>query len=122
MRRPGAARRGGGIFTDVPAGAWYESAVEEAVEQGWMTGVSDTLFSPNATVTRSTVAMVLWRMEGGAHPGVARPFPLMYRSTAGTASPPTGPVRPAIINGTDQGTFSDGVVTPAGAGGDAQPL
>ena len=62
-------------FTDVPAGAWYESAVEEAVEQGWMTGVSDTLFSPNATVTRSTVAMVLWRMEGGPTPVWRGQFP-----------------------------------------------
>ena len=55
-------------FTDVPAGSWYEAAVEEVVEQGWMTGVSDTLFSPNATVTRSTVAVVLWRMEGEPTP------------------------------------------------------
>ena len=62
-------------FTDVPAGAWYESAVEEAVEQGWMTGVSDTLFSPQRhrhPLHRGHGAVA---DGGGAHPGVAGPFP-----------------------------------------------
>lgn len=97
-------------FTDVPAGAWYESAVKESVEQGWMTGVSDTLFSPNATVTRSTVAMVLWRMEGEPTPVWRGHFPdVQINSWYGSAADWACEAR--IINGTDKGTFSDGVVT-----------
>ena len=97
-------------FTDVPTGAWYESAVDEAVEQGWMTGVSDTLFSPNATVTRSTVAMVLWRMEGEPTPVWRGHFPdVQINSWYGIAADWACEAR--IINGTDKGTFSDGVVT-----------
>lgn len=53
-----------GTYSDVPGGAWYESAVESVTEDGYMTGVDETHFAPTANVTRATVVMVLWRMEG----------------------------------------------------------
>ena len=56
-----AAAAGG--YTDVPGGAWYESAVNEVTEKGYMTGVSESQFAPTANVTRATVVTVLWRME-----------------------------------------------------------
>lgn len=97
-------------FTDVPAGSWYEAAVEEVVEQGWMTGVSDRLFSPNATVTRSTVAVVLWRMEGEPTPVWRGHFSdVPIDAWFGIAADWACEAR--IINGTDKGTFSDGTVT-----------
>lgn len=97
-------------FTDVAPGSWYESAVNEVVELGWMTGVSPTLFSPDATVTRSTVAVVLWRLEGAPRPAVTGHFPDVpadswYALAADWAS------EAGIVKGTDQGTFSDGTVT-----------
>ncbi|MBR5489698.1 MAG: S-layer homology domain-containing protein, partial [Oscillospiraceae bacterium] len=35
-------------FTDVAPGAWYEEAVNWAVENGITTGVGNGLFAPNA--------------------------------------------------------------------------
>lgn len=97
-------------FTDVAQGSWYESAVHEVVDLGLMNGVSDTLFSPNATVTRSTVAMVLWRMEGEPTPVWRGHFPdVPINSWYGIAADWACEAR--IINGTDKGTFNDGVVT-----------
>ena len=97
-------------FTDVAQGSWYESAVQEVVDQGLMTGVSDTLFAPNATVTRSTVAVVLWRMEGQPAPAQRGHFPdVPADSWYGEAA--DWACEAKIINGTDKGTFSDGVVT-----------
>ena len=61
-----AAAAGG--YTDVPGGAWYESAVNEVTEKGYMTGVSESQFAPTANVTRATVVTVLWRMEGSPAP------------------------------------------------------
>ena len=53
-----------GGYTDVPAGTWYTAAVEEMTDQGVLNGVTDTLFCPNAAVTRATVVTTFWRMEG----------------------------------------------------------
>ena len=42
----------GGIFSDVPNGAWYADAVDYVYEHGIMNGTSATTFSPNAMLTR----------------------------------------------------------------------
>lgn len=51
-------------FGDVPAGAFYESAVRWARATGITTGTSSTTFSPDATVTRSQLVTLLWRRAG----------------------------------------------------------
>ena len=51
-------------FTDVSRTAWYHDAVQWAVDQGLMNGVSDTLFAPNGTATRAMVVTMLWRLAG----------------------------------------------------------
>ena len=51
-------------FTDVPAGAWYADGVGYVYENGLMAGISDTLFGPDTTTSRSMVATILWRMAG----------------------------------------------------------
>ena len=48
-------------FTDIRAGAFYDSAVLWAVEQGITTGTTDTTFSPNKTCTRAEIVTFLWR-------------------------------------------------------------
>ena len=51
-------------FTDVPAGSYYEEAVNWALEN-WITeGTSDTLFSPDAPCTRAQAVTFLWRAAG----------------------------------------------------------
>ena len=67
-----AAAAGG--YADVPAGSWYESAVEEVTTQGYMTGVDETHFAPTANVTRATVVTVLWRMAGAPAADAASGF------------------------------------------------
>ena len=51
-------------FIDVKVGDWYESAVEYVVKHGLMTGVGNSKFNPDGTVTRAMVWTVLARMDG----------------------------------------------------------
>ena len=59
-------------FTDVPADSWFYAYVEAAVEAGLFSGVSETEFQPNGTMSRAMLATVLYRMSGetagGSHP------------------------------------------------------
>lgn len=72
---PGYARAS--YFSDVPEGEWYATWVDQAFDQGLMSGYTDTndeltgLFGPDDELTRAQVAMVLWRMAGmpGIHEG-----------------------------------------------------
>ena len=54
----------GSSFTDVPAGSWYEEAVNYVHEKGLMNGTSRNGFSPNATTTRGMIVTILARVEG----------------------------------------------------------
>lgn len=54
----------GASFTDVPAGSWYEDAVNYVYEKGLMNGTSRNGFSPNATTTRGMIVTILARVEG----------------------------------------------------------
>ena len=47
-------------FTDVPAGAYYEKAVQWAVEQGITAGTTKTTFGPNETCTRAHAVTFLY--------------------------------------------------------------
>lgn len=51
-------------FTDVAVDDWYTEAVIYCRDNGLMTGTGDTEFSPNASMTRSMLAAVLYRLEG----------------------------------------------------------
>lgn len=54
----------GSSFTDVPAGSWYEEAVNYVHEKGLMNGTSKNGFSPNASTTRGMIVTILARVEG----------------------------------------------------------
>ena len=49
-------------FTDID-GHWAYDSILAVVEQGWMTGISDTEFDPDGSVTRAMVVTVLWRLS-----------------------------------------------------------
>ena len=51
-------------FTDVQPNNWFYDAVQFVHENGIMTGTTATTFAPNATLSRATVATVLYRMAG----------------------------------------------------------
>lgn len=55
-------------FADVPAGAWYESALKVCYEAGVLNGLSDTRFGPQEPLTAAQLevltARVHWRLQG----------------------------------------------------------
>lgn len=55
-------------FTDIPSGAYYESAVLWALENGIAKGTDGTHFSPNAPCTRAQAVVFLWRAAGSPAP------------------------------------------------------
>ncbi len=64
-----APHSGSNPFVDVPADAYYYTAVLWAVEQGITTGTSATTFGPDDTVTRSQTVTFLWRYSGSPEAG-----------------------------------------------------
>ena len=74
-------------FRDVPSGQWYTSWVDQASDQGLMSGFTDPAtgrptgyFGPDEPLTRAQVATVLWRMAGGPSAGRAS-FPDVERGS-----------------------------------------
>lgn len=59
------------VFSDVSNNAWYAPAVNYAAARGLMSGTSDSVFSPDAPVTRAMAAVLLYRLAGS--PSAALP-------------------------------------------------
>ena len=53
-------RRVEDIFTDVPATSWYRDFVQYVYDHALMSGVSETQFQPDGTLTRAQVAQILY--------------------------------------------------------------
>ena len=49
-------------YTDIPAGAWYASAVEHVTEHGIFGGYEDGRFGPGDAITREMFVTALGRM------------------------------------------------------------
>ena len=56
-----AAALGAGGFTDVNSSNWYYDAVNYVVDRGLFKGTSDTVFSPNVSMSRAMFVTVLGR-------------------------------------------------------------
>lgn len=52
------------VFGDVPAGIYYEGAVNWASANGVVTGTAPGVFSPNDTIDRAQFSTILWRAYG----------------------------------------------------------
>ena len=52
-------------FKDVPASAWYNTAVSTMAKLGIITGGSDGYFRPNDPITRAEMAAMIARCDGG---------------------------------------------------------
>lgn len=63
------------LYSDIGGDEWFVSAVDELTQKGIMTGVEEGVFGPYLPVTRATVILVLWRLEGSPEAEVAEPFP-----------------------------------------------
>ena len=51
-------------FSDVADSAWYYESVERVYEKNWMNGTGNDRFSPDDSLTRAMLAVILWRIEG----------------------------------------------------------
>ena len=60
--KPAAAKAAS--FADAAAG-WYQDALSWAVENGYVNGLSDTRFGPDAPITRQQATAILFRLNGG---------------------------------------------------------
>ncbi len=94
-------------FSDVPAGAWYHTAVSQAVEQGLFSGVGGGKFEPGRTMNRAEFVTVLANFTTNYDPS--------QFSYSSFSDVPTGkwyfkPVqwasRAGITSGTGDGKFS----------------
>lgn len=51
-------------FSDIPAGSWYQGAVDYVYYYKIMTGMNETTFAPASILSRAQFATILYRMEG----------------------------------------------------------
>ena len=86
-------------FSDVPHGAYYQDAVDWAVENDITSGTSDTEFSPNETCTRAQAVTFLWRANGQPDAAGNNPF-----ADVSTSSYYNEAVQWAVANGVTSGT------------------
>lgn len=94
-------------FEDVPAGQWYTDAVIWAAKNKLVNGVSDTLFAPDAAITREQIAVILYRYRLSPEAGgslSAYPDAWMVSSYAVNAM--AWAVGEGIINGNEVGLLA----------------
>ncbi len=92
-------------FADVPAGAYYYTAVLWAVEQGLTNGVVPGVFGPDQQCTRAQIATFLHRLAAAPAVGAGNPFSDV---AAGTYyyNAVLWAAQKGITNGMDNGKFA----------------
>lgn len=61
-------------FPDVPNDYWAKKEIDYMSARGYIMGKRDGTYCPGETITRGTVAMLLWRMEGSPKAKGSCPF------------------------------------------------
>ena len=91
-------------YYDVSKSDWFYEAVEYAVKNKLMNGISDTAFDPDGNVTRAMLVTVLWRAEDKPYVNYVMPFGDVnaneYYAEAVRWAASTG-----IVNGVSEGAF-----------------
>ena len=65
-------------FKDVPAKAWYNTAVSTMAKLGIVNGGSDGYFRPNDPITRAEIAAMIARCDGAYYTGTSTVFSDTY--------------------------------------------
>ncbi len=108
-----AGESGKNPFTDVSSKDYFYDAVLWAADQGVTSGVTDTLFAPNASCTRAQMVTFLWRANGSPVVNYAMKF-TDVPADAYYAEAVRWAVSKGITSGTTETTFSpDATVTRA---------
>ena len=61
-------------FTDVKETDWFYTNIKYIVDNNLMKGISETVFAPNNTLTRSMLVTILYRNEGEPYVNKSIPF------------------------------------------------
>lgn len=97
--------------SDVPTNAWYCDKVISSIEKGFMKGVGNGLFAPEATVSRAMVVAILHRLAGEPKP----------TKDAGFADVQAGAWYADAANWAAENKITNGV-NPAAGSAEGQPL
>ncbi len=100
-------------FADVPADAYYADAVKWAVEKKITSGMSETMFAPQASCTRAQMVTFLWRANGSPVVNFAMNFADVPQN-AYYAEAVRWAASEQIVSGTLAGTFSPDDVVARG--------
>ena len=63
-----------GFFDMPPADHWAYEGIRFCLDNGYMNGMGEGYFRPDATTTRAQLVTILWRMSGAPKPTQAAPF------------------------------------------------
>lgn len=91
-------------FTDVTLGSWYYDGVNNALANGWFSGVSATAFAPDSSMTRAMLVTVLYRMSGSPTVGGTSAF-VDVSSGAWYAQAVAWAAENQLVAGYEDGTF-----------------
>ena len=97
-------------FYDVPSTAWYAEEVAKAAENGYVRGMGDNLFFPEAEMTRAQFAQVLYNMAGEPawNADNIGAYPTQFSDVDGLAwyaKAVSWATEAGIVNGTSDTTF-----------------
>lgn len=92
-------------FADVPANAYFADAVKWAVDKDVTNGLTDTMFGPYESCTRTQIVTFLWRAAGSPEPKTASSFTDVPVS-AYYAKAVAWAVENGITNGMTETTFA----------------
>ena len=93
-----------GAFLDVDRSQWYHEAIDYVVSHGYMKGMRETAFEPNATMTRAMLVTALYRVAGMPDTTAKHPFTDLRDDWYYDAV--TWAYENDIVNGTTPTTFS----------------
>ena len=62
------------MYNDVPAGGWYDDAVDFVTRYGFMNGMNNGKFSPGGEVKRAQFVTILYRIAGEPEVTIDNPF------------------------------------------------
>ena len=91
-------------LTDVDRRQWYHKAIDFVVTHGYMKGMQQTAFEPNATMTRAMLVTALYRAAGMPETTAKHPFTDLRDDWYFDAV--TWAYENGIVNGTTRTTFS----------------
>ena len=92
-------------FADVPANAYFADAVKWAVGKDVTNGLTDTMFGPYESCTRTQIVTFLWRAAGSPEPRTASSFTDVPAS-AYYAKAVAWAIENGITNGMTETTFA----------------